>query len=400
MNNLILVSIIILFFSRFFTEQIDKTFNTPFSSLITMSYIAIGIVLSLKFISNRPSKTGFALTISFLFLLSSSIISSLASDFLGFEIYSKQILKYTSYISIFFIMVSVVNSTYRLRLFINAIIIGTSITATAAIIQWPLGIGHSDIGTPRPFGFSSHPALLSMLIFICLSTVMVYKLSGCNKVDKKYFYMFVVVSLTAILLTQARTTWAALFITVLFYLIGAKKFKLIVYTSLALLLISPLLMDRISDLSSLYIFIESKEYLNPRYYDVIDSSFHWRIIHWYRLINVAEESMWLGWGPGTTLYLNAFGKEAHSSFIEIYVEQGYLGLFCYLFLLTNIAIYVKKSVRDKEMKIRFLVYGEFCGILLASTFGQGIFNETHVMQMLFFQLVMIRYISKIRVEND
>lgn len=386
---------LILVFVRYFTEQVDATSGLLLSPMFTVLYLILGGLLLKEIDFSFINKFCFFIAFFLLLIVFQGVISAASSNNILLSQSLKQLLKYSSYLAVFYIALKSFTSLERIKKIVKYSLVAAGISSVLAIIQLPLGIGHADIGTPRPFGFSSHPAMLALLLFVTGTNYLMVKWQSNLSISpmKTELILFILIFI-ALMITQARTTWAALSITVFLVLLSRKKIKELSVVGIISLAILPFVSKRFSDISSIFSFVNERKYMMPNYYDVVESSFHWRIVHWYRLIQQASENHVMGFGPGMTTYINDFNKSAHSSFVELYVEQGIIGFNLYVLLLISMIIFIKHYTKSFKKNVRWLIYGQYLGVLFASTFGQGVFNETQIMQTLMIGLAIIFFLSK------
>lgn len=381
-------------FVRYFTERIDLIIGASISAVITAIYVIVGFFILASRRKYKFSKVEFWIVFLLILIVLQGVVSAFLNDWEAAGKNIKQLLKYFSYSGVFLFLTLLLKKESQLRQLAKFIALALISVCFIAVIQKILGVGYSDRGDPRPFGMSSHPALFAMLLFVSLMSYLIITLETKKRIFVKNLEIgFIGLTLLTIVLTEARTTWAAVFLVVLAYLLATKRFREIFFITAIGLAISPLVLERLSDLSGIIEFISMKAYENENHYEVMNSSFHWRIIHWNILLDLALDKFYFGWSPGVTSSIGEYEKEAHSSIMEMLVEQGFIGLLLFLALLLSITVFLKKYTENLSRISRLLIYAEFFGVLMASLFGQGVFNETQIMQTLMMQLVIIKWLN-------
>lgn len=110
------------------------------------------------------------------------------------------------------------------------------------------------------------------------------------------------------------------------------------------------------------------------------TSFHWRIAHWYYLLSRATEQPFFGFGPGQAGSYNPFRLDAHSQFVQIFFDEGLLGLCIYIMFWFSIPIAVVSAYRveanshrrkSNDADIRNIWMITFAAVTLAATFSFG-----------------------------
>ena len=88
-----------------------------------------------------------------------------------------------------------------------------------------------------------------------------------------------------------------------------------------------------------------------------------------------------GVGPGQSVFHNSYQLSAHSSTLEVFVEQGVFGFICYMAILFGLIIFSFKYVQNNiVLKFVVLFY------ILMSTFSVSMFNQT--LNMILFLLFL------------
>lgn len=393
-KNQFFIFIVILVFFRYFTERIDIIVGSPFSQVTTIIFIIVALSLSFARNSQRYHVLEFSLLVVMFLIVFQGLVSALLNESAFLNQNLKQLMKYSSYLGGFIVFRFVLKTEFQLRVYAKSLGIALLLVCSVAIGQKLMGIGYADRGAPRPYGMSSHPALFAMLVFVSLITfALISKETAGRLLPKNIEKLLIVLATLALLFTEARTTWAGLTIVLFAYLIAKKRFREIILISAFSVFLSPFILERLADLSGIIEFIQNEDYLNNNHHEVMTSSFHWRIIHWHILFESALEKLYFGWGPGVTSNIGAYDKGAHSSVIEMLVEQGILGLLLFFIFIFCIAIYVKRFTKYLSKVSKYIIYAELFGVLLASILGQGIFNETHVMQTIMMQFVVIKWLN-------
>jgi O-antigen ligase len=264
----------------------------------------------------------------------------------------------------------------------------------------------NHIERDRALGLSAHPGLMSLKMVAAMILVWSFR----NFSNPRVVTTFFIGALTSLLLTFTRTGWAVfmLWMAVVAWNINSARLRiLLIVFGLPLFVLMVLMTGRLDDLSTMSTFIKNESYRSFDY-RLLNNTFEWRLVQWYDLFSKAMERVWIGHGPGTVAELNVFEKTAHNSLLDIFVEQGAIGLTAFLVFTASIVINSGRALKKlqyetpsgSQLKVSWIA---IClGYLAAMTFGMSVFNQTLNMLylLLFLGLIVSPRLGQLLVERD
>ncbi len=268
-----------------------------------------------------------------------------------------EIARILTIVSLFSLGYFIINSTTRLKLLVNTLLISAIIPALAAFIQFSnssgLSLSFMDISN-RLFGTFSHPNLFAFYLVFILG-LLLYKFLRKKENDHKLFWLISIGTLLFLLIqTYTRGAWIAFVIIVL--IAGTLQYRKILVLSIGIFI-------------AIYaLFSPIQERINSSLSGDQSSSVQWRYMMWQDSLEYAKERPVLGFGAGTTEIVieSKRGKElessaAHNDFIKIALEYGVGGLVSFVILLglllaysTNIFRRLNKTSTSKTLVLAFL----------------------------------------------
>jgi O-antigen ligase len=265
-----------------------------------------------------------------------------------------------------------------------------------SVLQMLLGLGYvelTDNETLRSYGFTVHPVLFGVEVFYLLAFIFYLKTLIGQRFDYSD-YLIISISLLAMYLSYSRTAWIMLVVSMAVYLLlTLKSNKAAIIFLFAVVIFSVFIgygSGRFNDLVTLpdLVFSEGYTEWTP---SLVESSMHWRVFQWYELFSMAIDEPYFGYGPGQVKYYNIFELSAHNSFLDIFFEQGLVGLLLFILLWVKIIIdylyeYMK---RNRAIAIPFSIV---ISTILAMLFSVSLFNQTLNMILLWL-LIGITYNS-------
>jgi len=379
-NFSLLSMFMFLFALRGVTEGIDHYLGTPVSIILTSGIIILSLVILIGGRCLFSTKHLILISASSLFLLSASFSIILSSEIpLGGQI--SKLIQYVLYVLVFLVAATAPWKAHHVRTLLVAFMLLSGIELLFSIYQFATGsgMGADDFDIRRSFGLMSHPTILSVKIILILLIFFLFRdlLSGYAWIIMGIF------SAISIALTFSRVGWIFGILFIGFYTLsfakGAVKGFMIAIAA-PLLIYTLIASGRFDDLSTTRDFIESGNYQSFRG-EQIENSFDWRLVQWYHMINVGFERPFSGHGLASSSHLNQFHLSSHNSFIDIFVDQGYFGLFTLLtFLGTMFAIpyknikYISYNVVDYKGS-RLILNTLFLGSILIMSFAMSLFNQ-------------------------
>lgn len=285
----------------------------------------------------------------FLFFVSGVIsLIPLASRFSQFQftLGALHFLKFFEYVFIYFIVVSCVKELPQVKKFTIAFFINVGIVALIQSIQniigGPLTLGltylKNDMVRYGVATFGSN-AILGAFYCFALSIVMGLILTTSSATVKTVLTMFSIVISYTLFNTYSRSAYVGIVAGI--FIIAALKEKRLYLILLALLIISPILLQS-TVFERITVTVQA---LRPTV--ELDYSAQIRLTIWKKAFEVFMENPIFGVGYWGIRYI--LGTEAHSQYWAYLTELGIVGFGLFLWLMTRIfkvALWVKKNVRD------------------------------------------------------
>lgn len=226
-------------------------------------------------------------------------------------------------------------------------------------------------------GYLMNPNELGMLAGVgtaCLLFMLYYK------TDKLVWTILkLAVVLFALYLTGSRSSLVGVLLIALFYLVKSTNRHLKLTIGIALLVVTPILVNTI--------FFKEGSKANVE--EVL--SMTGRLPFWKALVEEAlPNEPLLGFGFMRIWYTDSFkskhtypGKMTHNTFLQVLMNLGFVGLCLVLVQLAATIKAIRKENRDKK----YLLLGIFIPLLINSFTEFGIFGETNY-SILFYQLLI------------
>jgi len=392
-----LVLMIFVFFRPLFSTEVFTTnglFGLSFREVfgLTISYSFLFCILLKRFYSKIDAVA--IVTVIFITYASLSIawgsqprdITRLVFPFLTF---------YATRISI--------NDERKLRLLYLIIIIGFSLPVILSFSQIIMGKSVSKViywtGLIRYSGayYKTHELAHEMLIFLCSCSLFIAYNYDSNKGKRKFIYFICIMAMMALFnlyRTYVRTVYLGLITMFFFYLLGSKKYLVLI----------------IGAIMSLSIGLFSADF-SKIMYDIIEPlqgkrSIEWlgsgRIAIWLESIKdfstLPVERYFLGSGLGNENIsggLKGFGS-SHNDFLSILNSLGIIGLGTYLGIYLVIIRDIMRSTIEKKTKN--IYFGYFVAVIVMDFVSNSYVSRFELSQYFFF--IMGTFYTSQQIEND
>jgi O-antigen ligase len=214
----------------------------------------------------------------------------------------------------------------------------------------------------RPF-FKNHVSYSSLLVFMVPLLLAVICLADSKKL-KWVFYLLLIATVTAVYLSYARGAWLALLGGVVAYWLVHKRLLLSGFVLILLVVVigtfwvksDERLINFSNDYKSTIYHSNLKEHIIATY-KLKDLSNAERIYRWVAGARMVKDNWLTGWGPSTfysqykSYTLPAFKtyvsnnpekSTVHNYFLLMLIEQGIIGCFLFIMLMTTAFYYVQK----------------------------------------------------------
>ncbi|WP_370030267.1 O-antigen ligase family protein [Qipengyuania mesophila] len=380
---------LLLLLLRLMSEGFDLYLGSPLSLILSLGLISLSTAMFIK--QGSFPRRALVTLCSFLALTFSAILSFLFNYEFETQYQLDSIVQNLLYLSVFLTASSSHFERRHLKFFLKGIVVVTVIEALFSIYQVSTNTGFlmPDFGWSRARGLSSHPVPLSIKLFALIAFTYAFR----KFISKRWEFTFYFASAISLTLTFSRTGWGIVLLWMA-YIAWRSKQKGSGATMLIVgvpLVVSLLLWSgRFDDLITVTSFIERGGYREIDLTD-IGNSFEWRLQHWYALVMTGLERPLIGFGPGTSEFLNRFGLKAHNSAIDTFVEQGFFGLvtifalFCSVFFSSRKALRIPIEPVSSRYQLQSLSNVLFFGFVSAMLISVSLFNQTLNM-VLFFLL--------------
>ncbi|MEM9038293.1 MAG: O-antigen ligase family protein [Actinomycetota bacterium] len=228
----------------------------------------------------------------------------------------------------------------RVRRLVITLLAGGVIPLLVGTAQWLGGditTARTDLGRVQATFVHPNP-FATYLVMLILLGLAIMPLTLRRSPERWLLAGYLVMLGLMLVVTYNRASWMA-FIVGVAYLAFKHSRALVVAFAIVLVLIGtlvPSVSSRITDLS-----IDRTDL--PE--DVPDNSLEWRLQYWELLVPLANESPVTGLGPQVILNSRPEELEPHNVYVQIYVEQGLLGLGALAAAVVGIGITLRRRRR-------------------------------------------------------
>ncbi len=301
----------------------------PIFGTIKIVFIAgLGLLISYLFNSRKYKNNNawknpiFKSWIVFLFLLLLGIIVSLDR---GLTISIFQTI--AKYFLVLMIMVKIIDSQPRLDFLIKLFSLSGFVMAVVTVVNYGSGIKYigSIRGAAIGSGIFADPNDLALFFNSILSFLFYFYFKN----NKRFRYlMAIIVVEIAVILTYSRGGFLGSCAVLLgvFYFRKSQRAKILSLILLALVVFVSFAPGQYKDRLST-IFVEAKV-------DQQTGEYPGRMEAWVDLLPLGMHHPLLGVGAGCSLYMaGKYIKDwhyVHNSFLQVFLEMGFLGIFCYM----------------------------------------------------------------------
>lgn len=262
------------------------------------------------------------------------------------------------------------------------------------VLLAPVLPGMEIEGQMRAMSTFTHPNILSFFLvatlFVCL--LLIQELPPTAKILRIAITLYIPLVLLVIITTKTRSAWmAAGLLLVVYALIYDRRYILYMALGAVAAAATPGVLERIQDLGQGNV-AEDYAALN---------SYAWRLTLWESALEWADDGRWLGYGATSfRMYMPWFfplplpdeqGLDAHSSYIQLIFEGGYVGISGFLWLLGSLcmAVYIYRNrqnynwilsaaaiagyalVSSSDNVMQYLAYNWYFFFLLGSVCAYG-----------------------------
>jgi O-antigen ligase len=248
-----------------------------------------------------------------------------------------------SYLAIYVLLVSQLNSEKRLYQLREALILSLLIPVSMAIYQFFTGSGNTAIspGFNRVMGTLFHPSALGNYLLMLWPLVFIQIFRSKKLISRSGYLILASLLVFCIGITFTRVAWFGLLVAWVLILLVLGRFRLILISILfgsiiALVFAEPLL-SRIGQAVS----FDGGQIVFSQY-----GSLAWRFLQWQIARDLFVESPIIGVGLGTFRYYNIWGTVPHNEYLRLISEIGFLGLISFIIVMSNVVIWLYIKYRS------------------------------------------------------
>jgi O-antigen ligase len=355
----------------------DQSFNIAGISLNFASIFALLAIIFTVFVifKNIHRVNHLPLFSSWLFFLAALAASLITSIDVG--IGATELTRLFSTMLVFLASYLLVDTNKELATLIKVIILSALVPSIVAVYQYFTKTG---LTVPlegvynRVFGTFAHPNLLAFYLLLALALCfVVFLVSDKKKVPVMLYASAAALFLITLAFTYTRSAWLGLLLLVM--MLGLTRYRKFLVVAIIILTISYFSVEQIN--SRLQSFGTAKD---P------SSSIEWRIQLWQDCFTYFSERPLLGYGIGTSNEVilknrgpEAGSSDAHDDYLRIALDAGLIGLFGFLFLITNLLSKLFRIYhREKKPRLKTLAFVILVvtGAFYLISFGDNIINNT------------------------
>lgn len=284
-----------------------------------------------------------------------------------------EFLRWFSFFALFILGFNLFRGARPLTTLIRVLIFSSLIPTLVALWQALNNQGFFDGERLRANGTFVHPNMLAFyLVFVITLSLFIF-LTVRHQAIEKYFYLLLALPLLAALfLTYTRGAWLCLFLTL--FLIGLKRFRLFLVTSLLVI--------------AIFYFVAApfQERVNSLFSFSASDSTVWRLDLWRDAISYTSGHLAFGYGPGTSpLVIGQYrsyvlgSSEPHNDYIKLLLEVGLVGLAAYAGLIIGLLSRLYHGYHQEKFprrRLLFLFMLIFSVALFLSSAGDNILKDS------------------------
>jgi hypothetical protein len=320
-----------------------------YGSEIILISLLIWVTVTRSFLSGRWKST--PIDIPLFLLLLFSLLSSLFND-LPISLFLLGIRPFIRFVTVFYIIVQLGYNRMFSERFAQFCIITASTISLIAILQSIIGFPATNFLLPENVEFggeivragtrgllASRTRVFSTLgrydtlgTYLTIIFLLITSLYWIKSIPKKYYYLFVLFSIPAMLLSYSRQSWLATTIGVVILMIIYKKYRNLVAIGIVFIggiLVILLFLSRYSfysgDQAEISLINRLLEPFSQRYLEISRFNYGRLFVIFDVSSRILARAPLLGFGPGNFGSLTArfFGRD-FSSLIDIRPESAYL----------------------------------------------------------------------------
>lgn len=231
----------------------------------------------------------------------------------------KVIVRYFSILSIMMLSIVLVKTEKDGRFLIKAMVYSALFTIT---VGFALRKFNADNRFEATLGHPNILAFYLLIIFGCL----IFRLdqdcltsSGLR--FSRWRYVYFVLLLVAMLLTQTRSGWIAFILMIFLYVfLFKKKYIIPILLCLVILFALPIVKDRFSGIVGAN---------SHGFYIKRENTFGWRLEKWGYILDESLKKPWTGHGLEAAKMFGKDKVEAHNDYLRFFAELGVLGVITY-----------------------------------------------------------------------
>lgn len=222
------------------------------------------------------------------------------------------------------------------------------------LLQMVTGTSRGSAGLDRLTGAFLHPNSFGifLVVLVVMALAVLPHLSGRPRLAVG---ALLAVSGLELVLTYSRGSWITLVVGVaVIAALQSRRLFLLFPLAVALLLVLPSVRGRLADLAQ-------GDTVGGR----AGNSFTWRLQHIQEILASVHGQTLFGIGPKLTDLLTEGGRPPHNDVVRVFVENGAVGLACYLLLLAGMCTVAVRFLRAATPGLERGIAVGYCGVVAA-----------------------------------
>ncbi len=349
----------------------------PASLLGLLFLFAAGVWLGAQIWSRRPLHAPARFLMALLALTAAGAFSAVTSRNVTGTLVD--VVRLATVVALVLVLAQMVTDDRGIRFVLSAVYLSAVIPILYGIWQHHRGAGFYIGGFVRTFSTFQHPNPFA----IYLSMLIIMGVAIWGRVRGWYRFGLSLILLGCglnLFYTYTRSAWIAALLGVLVVgIIQSKRMIALMWIGVIVIALAvPSASARFQDLGT-----------ETRASGTAGNSLIWRVEYWRQALALGGDPV-TGIGLGAVSTLTNQGKEPHNDFIRAFVETGVVGLAAYLWLLFEMVVLARRSVRRAAPGFPRAVAAGFAGSLAA-------FILLSMVSNVITQLVILLYFASLAV---
>jgi hypothetical protein len=293
------------------------------------------------------------------------------------------VIKYLEYFILFYMVVNHVHDEAIIKRFLMVMIFTCLIASLIGMGQIPSGMRVS-----APFeGVEGEPNTFGGYLMFMFSLILGILLHTSNKKQRFLLFIAMAIILIPFAFTESRSSYLALIVSIICFLVYAQKKILLIFMCLTGLALAPFVLPQNVIHRIMFTFNQAEQSGQLRVGDFkVDTSTTERLRAWEEVITKDFPKNPI-FGVGVT-----GGKFIDAQYPRVLLETGIVGLVLFLWFLRRVWVLLKKSSRKlQDPVMRGVALGALCGFagLLTHGIGANTFIIVRIMEPFMITLGLI-----------